>query len=186
VSRQSETEHGAAVGHDRHGVALDRVLVGLAGVLGDRGADAGDARRVRHREVVAGAQRVLVVLLDLAADVHQERAVGGVDHLRAVDPLDGRDHRIAVLLAGRVDRDVAHRVRVVDRDQVDEADRRPGLTDRTRHAAQHPGPVGDPDAQYEGELSTRRSRHDPHHATAAVGIEPPPCVAAAVGSTTSA
>ena len=81
----AEPEDGAAVGHDRHGVALDRVLERLVGVVGDRVADPGDAGRVGHREVVAGAQRVLVALLDLAADVHQERAVGGVDDLGAVD-----------------------------------------------------------------------------------------------------
>ena len=42
-------------------------------------ADARDARRVGHAEVVAGADRQLVALLDLAADVHLERAVGDVD-----------------------------------------------------------------------------------------------------------
>ena len=61
----------------------------LSRSCGDRVADARDAGRVGHREVVAGAQRMLVALLDLAADVHQERAVGGVDHLGAVDRADG-------------------------------------------------------------------------------------------------
>jgi hypothetical protein len=55
----------------------------LSGVVGDRQAHARDAGRVGHREVVAGLQRMLVVLFDLAAHVQQERAIGGVDHLRA-------------------------------------------------------------------------------------------------------
>jgi hypothetical protein len=38
-----------------------------------------DAGGVGHREVVAGLQRVLAALFDLAADVQQEGAVGGVD-----------------------------------------------------------------------------------------------------------
>ena len=82
----AEPEDGAAVGDDGHRVALDRVLEGLVAVVGDRLADAGDAGRVGHAQVVAGAQRVLVVLLDLAADVHQERAVGGVDAPRRRRP----------------------------------------------------------------------------------------------------
>ena len=45
----AEPEHGAAVGDDRHRVALDRVLERLVGVVGDRVADAGDAGRVGHR-----------------------------------------------------------------------------------------------------------------------------------------
>ena len=53
----AEAEHGAAVGHDGDGVALDRVLEGLVAVLGDRAADPRDAGRVGHREVVARAQR---------------------------------------------------------------------------------------------------------------------------------
>ena len=80
----AEAEHGGAVGDDGDRVALDRVLEGLVAVLGDRHADARDARRVGHREVVARLQRLLVALLDLAADVQQERAVGGVDHAHAV------------------------------------------------------------------------------------------------------
>ena len=79
----AEAEHGAAVADHRHGVLLDRELEGLGPILGDLGADAGDARRVGHREVVAVLQRVLVVLLDLAAAMHGERAVGVLEHLCA-------------------------------------------------------------------------------------------------------
>ena len=86
----AEPEHSAAVGDDRDGVALDRVLEGAPGVLGDRQRHARDARRVEHREVVARLQRVLVVLFDLAAHVQQERAVGRVDHLRRRRPLRSR------------------------------------------------------------------------------------------------
>ena len=81
----AEAEHGGAVGDDGDRVALDRVLEGLVAVLGDRHADARDAGRVGHREVVAGLERLLVVLLDLAAEVQQEGAVGGVDDPHAVE-----------------------------------------------------------------------------------------------------
>ena len=48
----TQAEHRGAVGDDRHGVGHPRVVTGHAGVRGDRLADAGNARRVRHREVV--------------------------------------------------------------------------------------------------------------------------------------
>ena len=146
-------EHRAAVGDDGHRVALDRVLERLLAVLGDRGADARDAGRVGHREVVAGPQRVLVVLLDLAAEVHQEGAVGGVDDLDAVDGADGVGDRASVLLAGRVDGDLAQGVLVVDRDEVDGADRAAGVADRARDLAQHAGAMSDADPQDERVLS---------------------------------
>ena len=104
---------------------------------------------------------MLVALLDLAADVHQERAVGGVDHLRAGDLADGVGDRAYVVLPGCVDGHVAQRVRVIDRDEVDRADRPAGLTDRGRDPAEHPRPVVDPNTQDERELGGRGQRHRP-------------------------
>jgi hypothetical protein len=141
-----------AVGHDRHGVALDRVLERLVAILRDGAADARDAGRVGHREVVASAQRVLVALLDLAAEVQQERAIGRVDHFRALDGADRGGDGFPVRLAGGVDGDVAKRVRIVDRDQVDRADRAAGLADRAGDAAEHAGTMGDADPEDEGVL----------------------------------
>ena len=63
----AQPEHGGPVGDHGDRVALDRVLEGLVGIVVDRAAHPGDARRVGHREVVAGLQRALVVQLDLAA-----------------------------------------------------------------------------------------------------------------------
>src|SRR3712207_7337089 len=45
------------------------------GVVGECQADAGHARRVGHRQVVAGLERHLGGHLELAAQVQQERAV---------------------------------------------------------------------------------------------------------------
>ena len=55
----------------------------FSGSLGDRLADARDARRVGHREVVARLERHLRAHLDLAAEVQQEGAVGDVLDLDA-------------------------------------------------------------------------------------------------------
>ena len=104
----AQSEHGRAVGHDGDRVALDRVLKGLVGILLDGRADPGDARRVGHREVVAGLQRALVVLLDLAAHVKHERPVGGVEHARARDCVDRVGEARPVAGVAGVDRDVAH------------------------------------------------------------------------------
>ena len=72
----AEPEHRRAVGHDGDRVALDREGPGRARVLVDRLRHARDARRVGHREVVAGLDRHLRRDVDLAAQVQQERAVG--------------------------------------------------------------------------------------------------------------
>ena len=78
--------------------------------------------RVGHREVVAGLQRALVVQLDLAADVEHERAVGGVEHARARDRVDGVGQPRPVGGVAGLDGDVADRVGV----------RRPGRGRRRR------------------------------------------------------
>ena len=116
-----EPEHGAAVGDDGHGVALDRVLEGAVLVLGDRQADAGDARRVEHREVVAGLQRVAVALFDLAPEMQQEGAVGGVDRLGPRDRVDRLDDVAPVLARPGVDDDVPQAAGAVHLDDVDGA-----------------------------------------------------------------
>ncbi len=97
----AQAEHGRAVGDDGDGVALDRVLEGLVFVVGDRQADARDAGRVDHREVVAGLQGVLVGLFDLAADVQQEGAVGRIDHLGTPEGADGGEDEVPVLAPRR-------------------------------------------------------------------------------------
>jgi hypothetical protein len=114
-------EHGGPVADDRDRVALDRELEGLLAVLGDRLADARHAGRVGHREVVAGLDRDLVVLLDLAADVHEERAVGGVDEAGA-RRADRVEDPVPVGLVGGVDGEVADGAVLLGGDEVDRAD----------------------------------------------------------------
>ena len=64
----------------------------FSGSSRDRQADARDARRVGHREVVAGLDGDLGRDLDLASEVHEERAVGdALDRRRP--PARGRRRR---------------------------------------------------------------------------------------------
>jgi hypothetical protein len=155
----AQAEDRGAVGDHGHGVALDRVLEGLDRVFGDRTAHARDAGGVGHREVVARLERVLVAQLDLAADVDQQRPVGGVDHVRAVDALDRAQDLIPVALVTGRDRDVAQHRAVLEGHEVDRSDRPAGASDRRRHPPQHPGPVGDLHADGEAELSRGRDGH---------------------------
>ena len=92
----AEAQHGRAVGDHGHGVLLDRQGEGPLAVVPDRQADPGHARGVGHREVVAGPDRDLVVDLDLAAQVHEERAVGDVDDPDAGQSLEPVDDLLAV------------------------------------------------------------------------------------------
>jgi hypothetical protein len=99
------------------------------------------------------------VLFDLAPHVQQERAVGGVDHLHAVEPLDRVDDPLPVLLAGGVNDDVAQALAAVDLDQVNRADEAPGLADRRREHPEHAGRVVDLDAHRETVLGAGRAAH---------------------------
>ena len=71
----AETEDGRPVRDDGDAVALDGQPAGVLGVRGDGEADPGDPGGVDQREVVAVADRVLGLHLDLAAEVHEEGAV---------------------------------------------------------------------------------------------------------------
>ena len=137
----AQAEHRRAVGDDRHGVALDRVLRRLVGVVADRDAHARHARRVHHREIVARLQRVLVVLFDLAAHVQQEGAVGRVDHLHAGDRLDRLEDPAPVFAVGRVHHDVSDAGARVGLDQIDSRHHAAGLADRARDLPHRAGGV---------------------------------------------
>jgi hypothetical protein len=71
----AEAEHRGAVGDDRDGVGLPRVLVDQVRLFSDGGADAGDPRRVGQRQVLARLQRYGRDDLDLAAAVQQEDGI---------------------------------------------------------------------------------------------------------------
>ena len=117
-----EPEHGRAVGDDGDGVALDGQVEGPLGVVGYRPADAGDARRVDHREVVAGTDLELGADLDLTPKVHQERPVRDVDNLDLRQIFDDLDDLLAVLGVAGVDGDVADGPVLAHPHDVDGAD----------------------------------------------------------------
>ena len=90
----AEAEHRRPVADDGDRVLLDRQVPDLLRVGGDRRGDAGDAGRVRHRQIVPRLQRCLQRDLDLAAEVHQERPVGDVDDLDPVELVHGLGDRV--------------------------------------------------------------------------------------------
>src|SRR3712207_2058151 len=75
-----QAQHRRPVRDDGHGVALDSEVERPFGVLGYGPAYPSDPRRVRHREVIAGAERHLGVHLYLPPEVHKERAVRDVHY----------------------------------------------------------------------------------------------------------
>ena len=93
---------------------------------------------------------------------------------------DGLDDPVLVRLVAGVDGDVADHAAVVERDQVDVADRAAGLADRGGDAPEHARPVVDPDADGERELGRGgrghggRDRYTPRRRAA------PPRVSAAM------
>ena len=126
----AEAEHGRAVGDDRDHMLFRGQRPDLLRVVGDRLGDARDARRVRHREIVAILDRGTGDHFDLPAQVHQEGSVGDVQHLDAVDVLDRGDDVVEMCRVGAHDRDVTHLRHSFDAHDVDRAERGAGFADR--------------------------------------------------------
>ena len=132
----AQAQHGRAVGDDRDRVALDGERAGVLGVVVDGHADACDAGRVGHRQVVAGLERHGRDHLELPAEVHQERAVADLVDLDAVDRADRGLHAAGLLLVTGVDRQVKGELRCSGVHHVDRDDDPAGLADGGRDAAE--------------------------------------------------
>ena len=130
----AEAEDGGAVGDDGDGVLLHRQAPDLAQVVGDRTRDARDAGRVRHREVVARLQGHTRDDLELAAEMHEERAVGDVLDLDPLDRSNGVQDSLEVRPVGGEHRHVTDLVVAFDPDEVDRAEQALGLADCGRES----------------------------------------------------
>ena len=126
----SEPEHRCAVSNDRDTVLLDRQGKYFFRILVNRFADARDTGRVGHREISARFQRQLGDHFDLAADVHQEGAIGDVNNLDAFNVIDGLDDLLSVLAGDGVDGDVADYEIVGDADDVNRTNVSAGAANR--------------------------------------------------------
>src|SRR5262249_61851021 len=112
----------------------------------DREADACDAGRVGHREVVARADRDLRLHLDLAAEVHQEGAVRDGLDADLVEHADGVDDALPVDRVGRVDRYVADHEAAATARGVVRAQQAARLADGAGNRGERAGVTGQPDA----------------------------------------
>ncbi len=130
-----EAEDGGAVGDDRDGVPLHGEPAGVLGVRDDRLADARDTGGVDHRQVVAVADRVLALHLDGAAEVHQERAVGDLVHVDALDRPERLDDAVGMRGVGSRTGHVDAELVVARRGDVEGGDDAAGLLDAGREPA---------------------------------------------------
>jgi hypothetical protein len=91
------------------------------------------------------------VLLDLAADVHLEGAVGCVDYARTLDGSDRVNDRGPVFGVTRANGDVADQV-LVGLNELDRTDRSAHIADRAGNAPEHSGDVFDLDSDRQAVL----------------------------------
>src|SRR6185503_691203 len=98
-------------------------------------ADARDAWRVSHRQIGASFQREFGNDFDLPADVHEESAIGNLQHLDAVDVVDSVDDLVFVLAGDGVNGDVADDVIAPDADDVNRTNVAAGLANGRRNFA---------------------------------------------------
>ncbi len=155
----AQTEHGGAVGDDGHGVLLDRQVVHPLGLGLDRLAHASHPGGVRHREIVAIADREQRQHLDLAALVHGERAVLPLEDLDTVETPHRVEHLLLMGLARAVDDDVFIEGRVLGLEALHRPDVAAYLADRHGQSAEHPRFVGEAGANANGVGSSGGTGH---------------------------
>jgi len=101
--------------------------------------------------------------LDLAAQVHEEGAIGHVDDGDALDAADTVGDPLAVGLVAGLEADVAGDL-APGLDDVDGADVAAFGADGGRHLAEHTGGVDDADPNGEAVAGYRRIGHESLHA----------------------
>src|SRR5207245_10097201 len=106
--------------------------------------------------IVAGLDRDLSLHLDLAAEVHEERAIRDVDDANTTDGPDLFHDLLDMTLVTRLDAEIAGDRRLADLDEVDGADVTARLADGRRHLAEHAWLVVDLDG-YRGAVALARS-----------------------------
>src|SRR4030095_12548969 len=139
----AEAQHRGAVGDHGHGVLLDRQGEGALAVVTNRQAHPGHTRGVGHGEVVTGPDRGLVVDLDLAAQVHEERAIRDVDDPDPGQSLQSIDDLLAVHAVPGLDGDIAQDPLAPRLNQIDCTDVPPGIADSHGDPTQHSRAIGD-------------------------------------------
>ena len=147
----AQAEHGGAVGDDGDGVLLDGELMDPVGLELDLGADAGDAGRVGHGQVVAVGNGHAGQDLDLAAIVHGEGAVADRDHHHAVDAPDRFAHLFDVLLGPAVDDQVLVEVLLLGLEALQRHDVAADVADGGGQSTEGSGLVVEPHADGHGE-----------------------------------
>ena len=104
-------------------------------------ANSCNAGRVCHRKIRSGLQRHLRRDLDLAAQMHQKRAVRDVDDLDAVDMIERIDDLFVMCFARGVYGNVTYQKILTDANDIDTLDIAPGLPDRGRDLAEFAGKI---------------------------------------------
>jgi len=98
---------------------------------------------MQTRAIVARLHRHLAAHLDLAAEVHEEGAVGDVHDGDAFQRAHPLDDLLTVAFVARLEGDVAGDRGPADLDEIDTTDVAAALADGGRHLAEHSGLVED-------------------------------------------
>ena len=141
----AQPEHRRAIGDDGDHVLLDRERPRLLRIVGDRLGNAGNSRRVHHRQIFSCFQRRFRDHLDLAAFVQLERAVRDVEYLRAVDCAHRLDDSCEVRRVCSKHGDVADLRRLLGADEVDGTEGGAGFAHRRGESGERTRTVLDAD-----------------------------------------
>src|SRR5262249_23142876 len=115
--------------------------------------------RVDHAQVVATFDGEAAVDLDLAPEVHQEGAIGDVQHVHPFERADTADDGVGVRLVARGDGEVAHHLAAADANDIDGADVAALLADRGGQTSEGARTVARLGAQDEAVAGARLEQH---------------------------
>ena len=118
----TQAKHGGSIGDDGDRVLLDRKRPDLRGIRGDGARDAGDARRICHRQVVTSLERRARRDLELPAQMKQERPVRDVLDVEPFHLGHCSDDPVEMCAVAGKHRHVAHLLVSSDADQVDRSE----------------------------------------------------------------
>ena len=125
----------------------------------DGHAHPGHSRRIGHGQIVTRLDGDAAIDLDLAAQVHEEGAVGDVHHGDALDAAEALGDALAVRLVAGLEGDVAGHL-APRLDDVDAADVAALRADGGGDLPEHAGRVDDADANGEAVAGYRRIAHE--------------------------
>ncbi len=138
----AEAEDGRAVRNERDTVLFHGQFIDAFRLVVNGHRHPGHARRVDHREIIAGLQRNLALQPDLSPLMDEQGPIRHVEDLDLLDPPDRGGDQLRRVEIRRAGLDIADDAAVLESHDVDGPHTAPGPADDGQDLSEHPRPFG--------------------------------------------